>query len=184
GLFRAMRRHQPDAYLVRNLAGMRYFLDEGFSVISDFSLNATNELSVDWLMRRGVCRVTPSYDLNRQQLIELIGAVPSRWLEIVVHQHMPMFHMEHCVFCSVLSPGTNKTNCGRPCDRHVVQLRDRAGMEHPLQADVACRNTLYNAQAQSGAEVIPSLIAAGIGVLRIELLDESADEMRLTFELY
>ena len=36
-----------------------------------------------------------------------------------------MFHMEHCVFCAVLSPGTNKTNCGRPCDVHQVKLRDR-----------------------------------------------------------
>ena len=61
-----------------------------------------------------------------------------------------MFHMEHCVFCAVLSPGTNKTNCGRPCDRHEVKLRDRVGMEHPLTADVGCRNTLFNAVPQSG----------------------------------
>ena len=69
--------------------------------------------------------VTASYDLNRDQLLDLVAAVPPDWLEVVVHQHMPMFHMEHCVFCAVLSPGTNKTNCGRPCDTHVVKLRDR-----------------------------------------------------------
>jgi putative protease len=95
-----------------------------------------------------------------------------------------MFHMEHCVFCAVLSPGTNKTNCGRPCDVHAVQLRDRVGMQHTLHADVGCRNTLYNASAQSAAEAVPQLIARGLRNYRIELLNESADEIRETISLY
>jgi putative protease len=33
--------------------------------------------------------------LNRDQLLDLVNAVPSGCLEIVIHQHMPMFHMEH-----------------------------------------------------------------------------------------
>ena len=48
---------------------------------------------------------------------------------------MPMFHMEHCVFCTFLSNGTSYKNCGRPCERHHVQLRDRVGQLHPLLAD-------------------------------------------------
>jgi len=108
-------------------------------------------------MSRGLRSITPSYDLNREQLLDLVTAVPADWLEIVIHQHMPMFHMEHCVFCAMLSPGTNKTNCGRPCDVHQVELRDRTGMEHPLIADVGCRNTLFNAVAQSSAEIVPEL---------------------------
>ena len=102
----------------------------------------------------------------------------------MIHQHMPMFHMEHCVFCALLSPGTNNTNCGRPCDRHEVRLRDRLGLEHPLQADVGCRNTLFNAVPQSGAEVVPALLAAGVRHFRVELLDEKADEVRETIRLY
>jgi putative protease len=89
---------------------------------------------------------------------------------------MPMFHMEHCVFCAVLSPGTNKTNCGRPCDDHVVQLRDRIGVPHPLTADVGCRNTLFNAVPQSAAEVVPALLARGVTHFRVELLDEPSDD--------
>ena len=116
--------------------------------------------------------MTASYDCNREQLLALATAADAARLEVVVHQHMPMFHMEHCVFCAVLSPGTNKTNCGRPCDDHLVKLRDRIGVEHPLTADVGCRNTLYNAVAQSGAEAVPALLAQGIRHLRVELLDE------------
>ena len=132
----------------------------------------------------GVQRVTASYDLNRDQLMDLVGSVPSTWLEVVIHQHVPMFHMEHCVFCAVISPGTNKTNCGRPCDRHVVQLRDRVGAVHTLQADVACRNTLYNATAQSGAECVSELMQRGVGFFRLELLEESSKQVRESVTSY
>ena len=102
-------------------------------------------------------RVTASYDLNAGQLVDLIDAVPPDWLEVVIHQQIPMFHMEHCVYCAFLSPGTDKTNCGRPCDHHDVKLRDRVGVEHPLKADVGCRNTLFNAVPQTAAEYLPRL---------------------------
>ena len=104
--------------------------------------------------------------------------------EPVIHQHMPMFHMEHCVFCAVLSPGTNKTNCGRPCDVHQVKLRDRNGMEHVLTADVGCRNTLFNAVPQSAAEAVPQLLGRGVQHFRIELLDETAHEIRPLVNVY
>ena len=72
-----------------------------------------------------------------------------------------------------MSPGTNKSDCGRPCDRHEVKLRDRLGVEHVLHADVGCRNTLYNGHAQSGAEATPKLIRLGIKHFRIELLRDA-----------
>lgn len=172
GLLRVLRRHAPTGLLCRNLAALAFCREEGWPAVADFSLNTANDLTAHWLRHQGAVRITPSYDLNRDQLADLVAAVPAGWLEIVVHQHMPMFHMEHCVFCSVLSPGTNKTNCGRPCDRHVVQLRDRIGVEHPLHADVACRNTLYNAVPQSAAEAVPELLQRGVAHYRIELLEE------------
>ncbi len=184
GLFRAMRKYQPEGVLVRNLSGLRYFHDEGIRVCGDFSLNITNELTADFLMGLGLERISPSYDLNRDQLLDLIRVVPGSWLEIVIHQHMPMFHMEHCVFCSVLSPGTNKTNCGRPCDVHQVELRDRTGVDHPLIADVGCRNTLYNAVPQSSAEITGELQRLGISQFRLELLREMETQVSEIVRLY
>jgi putative protease len=152
--------------------------------VCDFSLNAANEWTVDYLRSLGARRVTVSYDLNRDQLLDLVAAVPPDWLEVVIHQHMPMFHMEHCVFCAVLSPGTNKHNCGRPCDVHTVKLRDRVGMEHRLTADVSCRNTLFNALAQSAAEAVPQLLAKGLRDFRIELLEEKCEDTKRLVPLY
>jgi U32 family peptidase len=177
GIFRLMVKAQPDGVLVRNVGGLRFFREQGLPIAGDFSLNVTNEWTAAFFREEGLARVTASYDLNREQLLALVAATPPEWLEVVVHQHMPMFHMEHCVFCAVLSPGTNKTNCGRPCDDHVVKLRDRIGVEHLLTADVGCRNTLFNAVPQSAAEAVPALLARGIAHFRVELLDESAEAL-------
>jgi putative protease len=148
-------------------------------------LNCTNELTAQVLHEQGVRRITASYDLNRDQLHDLVTAVPPSWLEVVIHQHMPMFHMEHCVFCAVLSPGTNKHTCGRPCDRHEVKLKDRLGVAHPLKADVGCRNTLFNAVPQSAAEAVPSLLGEGLRDFRIELLsDPEPRELDALLSLY
>lgn len=184
GLFRALTKHGADGILVRNLSGLRFFTAQSVPVIADFSLNTANDLTAQYLIEQGCRRVTASYDLNAEQLLDLVRATPPQWLEIVMHQHMPMFHMEHCVFCSVLSPGTNKSNCGRPCDEHLVQLRDRIGMEHPLKADIGCRNTLFNAVPQSAAEVVPDLIAHGVRDFRVEFLDHSAAEVTEIISLY
>ncbi|MGI9471493.1 MAG: DUF3656 domain-containing U32 family peptidase [Rubripirellula sp.] len=184
GLLRVLERHQPDYMLARNLAALDRYASAGISTVADFSLNVANHRAAEWIRSLGAVRVTASYDLNRDQLTGLVDSLPSAWMETVVHQHMPMFHMEHCVFCAVLSPGTDKTNCGRPCDRHVVSLRDRVGAEHALQADVACRNTLYNATPQSGAELVDDLVQRGVNWYRVELLDELADESKRVVALY
>src|SRR5688500_1492084 len=97
---------------------------------------------------------------------------------------MPMFHMEHCVFCAFLSSGTDYRNCGRPCDTHDVKLRDRVGAEHPLRADAGCRNTVFNSVAQTGAEYADRLASLGVAAFRVEFLNESRKEMRATIEQY
>jgi putative protease len=184
GIFRALAKHGPSGFLIRNLAGMAFCAEHEIPFVCDFSLNAANQWTVAYLREQGAQRVTVSYDLNRDQLLDLVAAVPPAWLEVVIHQHMPMFHMEHCVFCAVLSPGTNKHNCGRPCDVHAVKLRDRVGMEHVLHADVGCRNTLFNAVPQSAAEVAATLVSRGLRDFRIELLSENAAETLSVISLY
>jgi putative protease len=184
GIFGLLEKQRPDGVLVRNWAGLRYFQERGLAVVGDFSLNVANRLAAEFFIAAGCRRVTASYDLSREQLASLVAAVPPAWLEVVVHQHMPMFHMEHCVFCAVLSPGTDKTNCGRPCDDHAVSLRDRMGMEHPLTADVGCRNTLFNAVPQSGAEAVPALLSAGVRHFRLEFLDQPAAEIGRVVRAY
>jgi U32 family peptidase len=176
GFFKLIENAQPDGVLIRNLGAMDYFRASSLRRIGDFSLNVANPLTAEILMAEGLERLTVSYDLNSGQVLDLLRAAPPGWFEITLHQHIPMFHMEHCVFAAFLSDGTDYTNCGRPCDTHKVELRDRVGLNHPLKADVGCRNTLFHAQAQSGAAYFDSFRRENPAAFRIELLLEDAAE--------
>ena len=174
---------EADGYLVRNYDHLQWFADKRRR--GDFSLNVANPLTAEYFINHyGLERVTASYDLNVAQLEALLQGAPGRWFDITLHQHMPMFHMEHCVFCAFLSEGTDYKNCGRPCDTHDVRLRDRVGAEHPLKADAGCRNTVYNSRAQTGAEFADRMVALGARSFRIEFLNEEADELQRTVGRY
>ena len=182
-ILKQVRSCEADGYLVRNYDHLKFFAD--CRRVGDFSLNVANALSAEYFKNRfGLERLTASYDLNAAQLEALLKSAPPQWFEVTIHQHMPMFHMEHCVFCAFLSTGTDYRNCGRPCDKHQVQLRDRVGQEHPLKADAGCRNTVFNARAQTGAEYVSRLVALGARHFRIEFVNETAAETARVIEKY
>lgn len=174
GFFKLIENAEPDGVLIRNLGAISHFSGSGLTTVGDFSLNVSNPLTAQFFMKQGLDRVTVSYDLNVAQVLDLLESAPPEWFELTLHQHMPMFHMEHCVFAAFLSSGKDHTDCGRPCEAHRVHLRDRVGMKHPLRADVGCRNTLFNAVAQTGAGYFNELRAAGLRNFRVELLEEDA----------
>jgi putative protease len=166
----------PDAFLVRSL-GALHDATPGIPRIGDFSLNVTNRLTAADVLARGIVAFTPSFDLDAAQLAALCATPFGPWAEVVVHHPMPLFHMEHCVIAALLSTGRDHRDCGRPCEKHRVSLRDRAGMDHPVEADVGCRNTVFHASAQSAASVVPVLQKGGVRRFRIELVRESVDDV-------
>ena len=182
-ILKQVRSSDADGYLVRNHDHLAFFKNDRRR--GDFSLNVANPLTADYLLRHhGLERVTASYDLNITQLEALLQGAPGTWFDLTVHQHMPMFHMEHCVFCAFLSTGKDYRDCGRPCDTHRVALRDRVGAELPLKADAGCRNTVYNNRAQTGAEYVARLLELGARSFRIEFVNEGADEVTRTLARY
>jgi len=177
-------RASPDGYLVRN-ADQLERLTPLAPCLGDFSLNVANPITARWFLQRwGLERITASYDLALDQLLALVAGCPAGSVEVTVHQHMPLFHMEHCLFCAFLSEGHDHTDCGRPCEQHTVLLRDRSGAEHPLRADLGCRNTLFNGRAQSAAEAIPPFLQAGVRQFRLELLQDSPADAVRRVQLY
>ncbi|WP_449601515.1 DUF3656 domain-containing U32 family peptidase [Paenibacillus sp. Marseille-Q9583] len=185
-------RLQPDAVLVRNTGALYYYLrrrqeqpDAVYPrLIGDFSLNIANHKAVDLFLEAGCDMVTPSYDLNIQQMVDLLEHSETSRMEIVIHQHLPMFHTEHCVYCTFMSEGTDFTNCGRPCEEHRASLQDRIGMSHPVRVDEGCRNTVYNAVEQSGAEYLNNFRDLGVSSYRVEFLEETPEQVAEVISLY
>ena len=180
----------PDGVLVRHLGALEHFrrlpssARDGFSLHGDFSLNATNALTARTLLGLGLTTLTPAYDLDLRQMGALFDGVPARRFEVTIHQHLPIFHNEHCVYAHTLSKGKDWRDCGRPCEQHAIGLRDRLGYEHPVLVDIGCRNTVFNAQAQSAGPVVPGLVARGVRRFRIEFVRESQAEAERAIAAY
>ena len=143
----------------------------------DFSLNAANSITTAEFLQRGLLRITPTHDLNAEQICALAEQVGGGSIEVAAYHHLPVFHTEHCVFCRFLSTGTSYKDCGRPCEKHTVSLRDVNGRSHPLVADVGCRNTVFGAEAQEASTWLDIWRAAGIAHFRLEFAHESGREV-------
>jgi putative protease len=166
--------------IVVRSAGLLQALKENEShpqLIGDFSLNAANAFTTDTFLNLGVHRVTPTHDLNADQITTLAHNIGADHLEVIAYHHLPVFHTEHCIFCRFLSNGTSYKDCGKPCESHKVALRDRNGRSHPVMADVGCRNTVFGAEAQEASRHLTSWLNAGIVHYRLEFVHETGEQV-------
>jgi len=179
----------PDAVLVRHWGALMHFAASGDAaerpaLHGDFSLNVTNSLSARHVLSLGLHTLTAAHDLDRTQLLALLEQVPRGRVAVTLHHHMPTFHNSHCVYAHLLSEGRDYRSCGRPCEQHRAALRDFAGYEHPVLVDVSCRNTVFNALAQSAAPLVPALLERGVRRFRVEFVWERGDEVTATLGAY
>ncbi len=185
GFDRRIARLAPDGVLVRHWGALMYFAEHpdvrrSIEVHGDFSLNVTNSLTARHVLALGLDTVTAAHDLDRVQLSALLDQTPADRLAVTVHHHIATFHTEHCVYAHTLSEGRDFRTCGRPCEEHRVHLRDHLGFEHPVIVDVGCRNTVFNARAQSAASLVPGLIRRGVRHFRVECVWEDGEETART----
>lgn len=169
----------PDAILARNLGAIQYLQAKGYQgqILGDFSLNVANHLTAKYLLDKGISSLCLGYDLNHLQVSELIQAGQADRFEVTVYQYMPSFHMEHCVFAAFLSKGSSYRDCGKPCEKHEVKLKDQFGHWHQIKPDQECRNTMFNGTSQSAARYLKEWEALGLGFIRYEALKERGSEL-------
>jgi putative protease len=188
GYDQRIARLAPDAVLVRHWGAVMHFraLEAARRPVlhGDFSLNVTNSITLRHLLALGLDTITCAHDLDRSQLGHLLERAPAAHLAVTVHHHIPTFHTEHCVYAHTLSAGRDYRSCGRPCEQHSLSLRDRRGLSHPVIVDVGCRNTVFNAQAQSAAGPVPELVRRGVRRLRLEFVRESGEETARVIAAY
>jgi putative protease len=167
-------RLEPDGMLVRHWGALVHFSrsSQPTLVHGDFSLNVTNSVTARHLLSLGADTLTAAHDLDEAQLFALLARAPAERFTVAVHHHIATFHTEHCVYAHTLSHGRDFRTCGRPCEHHQLSLQDPKGQRHPVVVDVGCRNTVFNAQAQSAARLVPRLLAAGVRRFRAEFVWE------------
>lgn len=174
----------PDFALVRNLGALSILKESGIPLAGDYSLNAANCLSYDWLLLQGLQTLHPSWDLNSTQLFDLLDDIDGSRMELTLHQYMPAFHSEYCAFARALTTGRRFPECGKICTQHKVEILDHKGERHFLQSDAECRNTLFVGKPQSALKLLPDLRAAGVNHFRLEMLQEDAATVRKKALIY
>ncbi|MFN0059358.1 MAG: DUF3656 domain-containing protein [Planctomycetota bacterium] len=185
----ALHRLEPDGILVRNWSALVRLRElRGASprplLHGDFSLNVTNSITARYLLGQGLATLTAAYDLDERQLFALLDEIPANRCAIAVHHQIPTFHTEHCVYSHLLSHGRDYRTCGRPCERHRIALVDHQQRAHPVIVDAGCRNTVFNAETQTAARLVPQLRARGLTRLRVELLREDHAASRRIVETW
>jgi putative protease len=175
-----------DCPIVVRSAGLLHALREieHQPLIGDFSLNAASSAAAAVYFDLGLARITPAHDLNAAQIADFARRLGPERIEAIAYQHLPVFHTEHCVFCRFLSNGTSYRDCGRPCEKHRVALRDASGRDHPVLADVGCRNTVFGAEAQEAAAHLDSWRRAGVIHFRLEFVHESGEAVRRVYQAF
>ena len=174
----------PDFALVRNLGALSILKESGISLTGDYSLNAANSASYDWLLSQGLSTLHPSWDLNSTQLFDLLQNIDGQRLELTLHQYMPAFHSEYCAFARALTTGRRFPECDKICTKHKVEILDHKGERHFLQSDAECRNTLFVGKPQSALKLLPRLRTAGVNHFRLEMLTEDAETVRRKVLIY
>lgn len=173
--FTLIERAAPEGILIRNLGALNFFKEKDYELYGDFSLNVTNSYTFNYLIEKGLNSLCASYDMSNAQLTDMLEYINGDKLEVTIHQYMPEFHMEHCVFAMALSDGNSFRDCGKPCEKHEVHLKDMYGNTHEIKADQECRNTMFSASPQSASPLLPQWIEQGISHFRFEALHETGD---------
>ncbi len=176
----------PDGVLIRHWGALMHFskLDQKPILHGDFSLNLSNHLSAQFVLAHGLQSITVAHDLDKIQLNQMLNHLDPQRIAVTIHHHISTFHTEHCVYSHLLSHGKDYRSCGRPCESHKVGLKDHKGLVHPVIVDVECRNTVFNATAQSAASLIGDLLEKKIQRLRVEFVWESKEQCKSILSAY
>ncbi|MCR5663085.1 MAG: U32 family peptidase [bacterium] len=170
----------PYGLLIRSLGAAEFFCGGKIPLRGDYSLNAVNSLSVMYWINKGLESITAGCDLSLEGAAMLAEALPPdkrARLCLPVYLHIPAFHTQYCLFAANLSKGKNNSDCGMPCAKHDLKLRDRLGFEHPVRRDTFCRNTVFDASPRDLTGKANVLKDCGISSFKLEFLNESPDEI-------
>ena len=113
--------------LASNLGAVEMAKTLGMDIHGGFGLNIANTASIEWAEREGLLDVEVSFELTLEQISRLGGRLP---IGIISSGRLPLMLARNC-------PGNNSSLRPAP-----MLLKDRKGMEFPLQSSGTCTEVL------------------------------------------
>jgi len=149
-------------------------LRRDFEVLTDFSFNTNNALSLGLLADLGVVASTISYELSGSQIRKLAKYSPLP-LEAVVFTRIPLMITKHCLLKAHYQQAS--TCLGKYC-QIPHGLRDRKGKILPLIKVGKCHTEILNHEHLILLEKLGILIDAGVSRFRLEFTTETPAEIQ------
>lgn len=182
-LLTSFRTEPPDALHVHHI-GMAHLARSYLSVPlhADYSMISYNTMTMEFLHSYGFSEATLSPELNAKQISRMAGrsVLP---LTVLAHGRLPLMISEYCAVGSFLG-GLDGGTCSHPCRREKYFLRDRKGIDFPIETDQFCRMHICNAKTLSLLPYAARLMRSGISCIRIEGRGMTIDELRKTIAAY
>lgn len=148
--------------MVGNWGDLQWGIEQGISLLADYSLNIFNACSLQFLLNLGLETVCLSPELNFTQLQSFRDFAK---VEMMVHGELMLMESRHCMLGSTL--GVARGNCS-VCSRESFYLQDEKGFQFPVATDADCRFYVFNSRTLCIIEDLQRVLSLGPQSIRIE----------------
>lgn len=160
-------------FVISHISQIESLRKYNLPVIGNYTLNVYNNESIKTLKDFGLAKFTPSVELEKVDLLELLNlaSLPS---ELIVYGKTPLMTNNYCYL--------GKSNrCYKDCKKLCLEnskfyLKDRLGFEFRIVPDNTCTiTTIYNSKITS---INYTDFINKINSVRIDILDENLDDIQ------
>lgn len=160
-------------FVISHISQIESLKKYNLPVIGNYTLNVYNNESIKTLKDFGLVKFTPSVELEKADLLELLNlaSLPS---ELIVYGKTPLMTNNYCYL--------GKSNhCYKDCKKLCLEnskfyLKDRLGFEFRIVPDNTCTiTTIYNSKITS---INYTDFINKINSVRIDILDENLDDIQ------
>ncbi|MEG1495118.1 MAG: DUF3656 domain-containing protein [Bacilli bacterium] len=167
-----------NSLLLGEIGGILPTKENNKDLVTDYFCNVYNAYTVGLLHELGVGGVTLSVELSPSNIIDLATNYKKLYnedlgSEVIIYGTVELMIMKHCPISMLKETNTSCRLCK---DNKTYTLKDRNNTEYLILRD--CPNIhIFNSKQLDLRESIDSLKNIGINTFRIEVLNESKEEV-------
>ncbi len=173
-------RYIEDTYheiLVGGYGSINHYRNSLAKIVSDYSFNITNYVSIALLHSLNVNRITLSQEINLESINNLVENYYSYYqtypnLELIVYGKTKLMHTKYCVLKRL-------GMCGK-CKESLFKLKDEYS-EFPLVFNDDCTMTILNGKTLNNIDDINKI--KGVNYIRLVFSNEDENETRRIIQM-
>jgi len=162
------KRYDNEKLLVRELGSLNYFNNN--KIVTDYTLNITNNYSIDYLNKYNVQRITLSTELNDESIKCILKNNKSNNLELIVYGNYEIFITKYCIL-------KKNKKCNLCKSNNKYYLIDRKNERYQIINDGLCNNILLSSNKINLINKLDYYKSLGINHFRLQFYNEKYDEV-------